>query len=90
MYPLAPLLLALALLMAGSARAAGGLSVDARFDVTGDGIVDASDWSRMDEATRKAYAYASLQALGEDPYTQVEGPITRGDRYLEGLRSVYE
>lgn len=77
-------------LCATSARAAGGLSVDAKFDLTGDGIVDASDWARMTEDARRAYADASVKALGEDPDARIEGETTRGQRYLQGLRKVYE
>jgi len=71
-------------------RAAGGLSVDAKFDLTGDGIVDAADWAKMSEEDKKAYANASVQAVGEDPDAILEGEQTRGGRYLQGLRSVYE
>ena len=70
--------------------AAGGLSVDARFDLTGDGIIDASDWGRLTEDAKKAYAYESVQALGEDPDAVLEKNMTRADRYLQGLRAVYE
>ena len=78
------------LLAATNVMAAGGLSVDASFDLTDDGIVDASDWQRMTEDTKRAYANASVKALGEDPYAVLEGQQTRGDRFLKGLRSVYE
>lgn len=71
-------------------RAAGGLSVDKKFDLTGDGIVDASDWARMTKEARRAYAYASVKALGENPDAKVDGKTTRGQRYLQGLRSVYQ
>ena len=70
--------------------AAGGLSVDAKYDLTGDGIVDAADWAKMSEEAKKAYAYESVQALGEDPDAALAGEHTRGGRYLQGLRSVYE
>ncbi|GAV20505.1 hypothetical protein MMIC_P1472 [Mariprofundus micogutta] len=70
--------------------AAGGLSVDAKFDLTGDGIIDASDWGRLTEDAKKTYAYESVQALGEDPYAILEEKLNRGDRYLQGLRAVYE
>lgn len=70
--------------------AAGGLTVDARFDLTNDGIVDASDWQRMTDDAKHAYAYESVKALGEDPYAILEAKQTRGERFLEGLRSVYE
>ncbi len=63
--------------------------VDARFDRTGDGIVDAADWRKMSAAEQRAYAWAALAALGEDPYTRIEGETTRGDRFLAGLRAVY-
>ncbi len=71
-------------------QAAGGLSVDARFDLTGDGIVDASDWVKMTEDAKQAYANASIQDLGEDPSALLEGQQSRGDRFLQGLRAVYE
>jgi hypothetical protein len=72
------------------APAAGPESPDARFDKTGDGLVDAADWARMTEAERRAYARASLQALGEDPDAPVgNGKQTRLDLYLDGLRAVY-
>jgi len=71
-------------------QAAGGLSVDARFDLTGDGIVDASDWARMTEDAKQAYANASIEDLGEDPSALLEGKQRRGERFLEGLRAVYE
>ena len=70
--------------------AAGGLSVDAAFDLTDDGIVDAADWAKMDKAARRAYAYASVQNLGGDPYTMLKGRQTRGERFLKGLNSVYK
>jgi len=71
-------------------QADDSLSVDARFDLTGDGIVDASDWAKMTEDAKKAYAKASIQALDEDPDVLLEGRQSRGERYLLGLRSVYE
>jgi len=72
------------------AWAAGGLSVDAKFDLTGDGIVDASDWAKMSEDAKQAYANESVQALGQSPEAIFEGRKTRGARYLLGLRAVYE
>jgi len=87
-------LLAVAILVAAlsvpAAQAAGGLSVDAKFDLTGDGIVDASDWAKMSEDAKRTYANESVQALGQDPHAILEGRQTRGERYLQGLRSVYE
>ncbi len=82
--------LLMACALAAPCWAAGGLSIDAGFDLTGDGIVDAADWAVMSEAQKAAYAYASVRGLGEDPYGFVEGRVSRGDRYLQGLRSVYE
>jgi len=79
-----------AFLLASNSWAAGGLGVDARFDLTNDGIVDASDWQRMTEDAKRAYANESVTALGEDPYAILEGDQTRGERFLKGLRSVYE
>ena len=83
-------LLMLLLLTPAIAGADGGLSVDASFDRTGDGIVDASDWAKMCEEEKRAYADASVKALGEDPDTLLVGGQTRGARYLQGLRAVYE
>jgi len=84
-----PLALA-ALLVAGIASAGDGMAVDARFDKTGDGLVDAADWHMMTEQERMAYAKASVKALGEDPDVMLAGGETRALRYLRGLRSVYE
>ena len=54
-YKTSLLAVALFLSLVANSRAAGGLSVDARFDLTNDGIVDASDWQRMTEdADRKS------------------------------------
>jgi len=89
-YKTSLLAVALFLSLVANSRAAGGLSVDARFDLTNDGIVDASDWQRMTEDAKRAYANESVSALGEDPYAILEGNQTRGDRFLKGLRSVYE
>lgn len=73
-----------------AAPVAGPESPDARFDKTGDGLVDAADWARMSEKEKRAYARASLEALGEDPDALVgKGKKTRLDLYLEGLRAVY-
>lgn len=80
----------LSFFLASPLWAAGGLSVDAKYDLTGDGIVDASDWGRLTEEAKKAYAYESVQALGEDPHAMLEKNRSRGDRYLQGLRTVYE
>jgi len=66
------------------------VSVDAEFDKTGDGIVDASDWGVMTELERQAYARASLKVLGEDPDVILLQGKSRVEQYLEGLRSVYE
>ncbi len=70
--------------------AAGGVDVDRNFDRTGDGLVDASDWRIMDEQTRRAYARAFLQAIGENPDAPLPDGGTRLDRYLQGLSVVYE
>ena len=85
------LFLLAAVLLAGPALADDvPSSVDARFDKTGDGLVDASDWRQMSEEEKRGYARASITALGEDPDVQLEQGKTRADRYLDGLRSVYE
>jgi len=90
MKQLFPIALLAAFFFASPLWAAGGLSVDAKFDLTGDGIIDASDWGRMTEEARKAYAYESVQSLGEDPHAILEQDRSRGDIYLQGLRAVYE
>ncbi|MDQ6959876.1 MAG: hypothetical protein Q9M27_02515 [Mariprofundaceae bacterium] len=64
-------------------------SADARFDKTGDGLVDVEDWKQMSEEEKQAYARESLRELGLDPEAGVGKGKTRADRYLEGLRSVY-
>ncbi len=66
-----------------------GAGADARFDRTGDGLVDAADWGRLTPKERRAYARACLQELGLDPDAGVGEGKTRADRYLEGLESVY-
>ncbi|MDQ6968514.1 MAG: hypothetical protein Q9M14_07525 [Mariprofundaceae bacterium] len=66
------------------------IPVDVRFDKTGDGIVDVSDWSQMSIDEQKSYARASLKALGEDPDVLLLQGKSRAEKYLEGLRSVYE
>ncbi|ATX81022.1 hypothetical protein Ga0123462_0144 [Mariprofundus ferrinatatus] len=82
---------AFACLVAGQpGQAAGGLGIDARFDLTNDGIVDASDWQRMTEDAKRAYANESVKAMGEDPHAVLEGSETRGAHFLKALRSVYE
>ena len=67
-----------------------GVAVDVRFDKTGDGIVDAADWSGMKPEERLAYARASVEALGEDPDVQLPGGKSRAEIYLDGLGDVYE
>ncbi len=64
-------------------------SADARFDKTGDGIVDAEDWQRMDAEEKRAYARESLRELGLDPVASIGNGKTRSDDFLAGLRSVY-
>lgn len=87
---LSGLALLLLLLLSLPARAGGGLVVDAEFDRTGDGIVDAADWAKMSEEEKRAYADASIRALGDDPEAILTGSQSRGERYLQGLRAVYE
>ncbi|RMH60876.1 MAG: hypothetical protein D6678_04800 [Zetaproteobacteria bacterium] len=66
------------------------VEVDVRFDKTGDGLVDASDWGRMDSSERMEYVRALLQASGSDPDARLPDGLTRAQKYLEGLRAVYE
>ncbi len=73
-----------------AAFADDGVAVDARFDKTGDGIVDAADWSEMKLEEQLAYARASVEALGENPDVQLPGGKSRAEIYLDGLREVYE
>ena len=84
------LLLAVALFVPLAAVADDVVAVDARFDKTGDGIVDAADWSGMEQGERLAYARASVEALGENPDVQLPGGKSRAEIYLDGLREVYE
>jgi len=83
-------LLVVAFALPLAAIAADGLPVDARFDKTGDKLVDASDWMLMAESDRAAYARASVQALGEDPDVVLVDGRSRAESYLAGLRAVYE
>lgn len=64
-------------------------SVDARFDKTGDHLVDVHDWKQMSLAERQAYAQASLVMLGLDPYSSGRDGTTRWQQYLDGLNKVY-
>lgn len=84
------LLLAAALLLSPALFADDGLSVDARFDKTGDRLVDASDWPKMTADEKRAYAGESLRALGEDPDIVLPEGRTRADHYLDGLKAVYD
>ncbi len=68
---------------------AENLSAEARFDKTGDGLVNAEDWKQMRDDEKRIYARDSLRELGLDPEAGIGKGKTRVDRYLEGLRSVY-
>ena len=61
------LLLAVACMQPLKATAGDELSVDARFDKTGDAMVDASDWVLMPESVRAVYARTSVPALEGGP-----------------------
>jgi len=65
-------------------------NVDAAFDKTGDKLVTQADWRKMSDAEHLAYAKASLEALGLDPYSQVSERQTRMQQYLKGLNAVYK
>jgi hypothetical protein len=84
------LMLAVAIMLPLAVFAEDAKSVDARFDKTGDGIVDAADWSNMTGDERAAYARASVEALGENPDLQLPGGRSRAEIYLDGLKAVYE
>ena len=84
------LLLVVACALPLAAIADEDLSVDARFDRTGDRLVDVSDWGLMAESERAAYARASVQALGENPDVVLVDGRSRAESYLAGLRAVYE
>lgn len=72
-----------------AALADGASSIDTRFDLTGDNIVDASDWKKMSEEAKQAYATESVRALGEDPDAVVKEGVTRSALFLKGLNAVY-
>jgi len=80
--------MAVALLFA-SPLYAENQSADAKFDKTGDGLVDAEDWKQMRDEEKQGYASDSLRELGLNPEAGVGEGKTRADRYLEGLQSVY-
>ena len=84
------MLLGLPAWAADDAGAGGRAGADARFDKTGDGVVDAEDWGKMSDAEKAAYARAALMELGLAPDAAVGGGRTRLQDYLDGLRSVYE
>ena len=84
------LLFIVAVILPALAWGDDNLSVDFKFDKTGDGIVDASDWKQMTGVEQEAYARESVQALGEDPEVLIPGGKSRALLYLEGLRAVYE
>lgn len=86
------LIFLLVMLFSGFAWSQGreGESLDAAFDKTGDGLVDAADWGKMSEEEKAAYANASIRALGEDLDTGPDNGVRRSQQYLNGLRSVYE
>jgi len=84
------LLLAVACMLPLALLADEVLSVDARFDKTGDRLVDASDWALMSESDRASYARASVQSLGENPDVVLVDGRSRAESYLAGLRAVYE
>ncbi|OIQ01463.1 MAG: hypothetical protein AUK36_10170 [Zetaproteobacteria bacterium CG2_30_59_37] len=80
-----------ALLFATQARAgdAASANADAKYDRTGDGLVNAEDWARMSEDDKHAYTRDSLLELGLAPDASVGKGRTRQLDYLEGLRAVY-
>jgi len=83
-------MLPLLFFIAGAAAiAANSLEVDARFDKTGDGIVDAADWSIMSTKEKVRYSRASIEALGEDPDVLLPDGVSRQGHYLQGLNQVY-
>ena len=64
-------------------------NADAKYDRTGDGLVDAEDWARLSADEKTAYARQSLLELGLAPDAAVGNGRTRLQDYLDGLRSVY-
>ncbi|MDQ6972189.1 MAG: hypothetical protein Q9M30_06030 [Mariprofundaceae bacterium] len=86
-----PALLVLVFLMALPAWAgdAPAVSADARYDQTGDGMVDVEDWGRLSDKQKSAYARESLTELGLAPDALAGNGHTRLQDYLDGLHSVY-
>jgi len=64
-------------------------NADAKFDRTGDGLVDAEDWLHMSQSEKTAYARDSLAELGLAPGDAAGNGRTRLQDYLDGLNSVY-
>jgi hypothetical protein len=64
-------------------------NADAKYDLTGDGLVDAEDWAKMSEQEKTAYARESLLEIGLSPDAPDGNGHTRLQDYLDGLRSVY-
>lgn len=79
----------LLLLFVFATPANANINIDARFDKTGDGIVDAADWKMLTQEEKTQYARASIQALGEDPDVRLPDGMTRQEHYLKGLNEVY-
>lgn len=77
----------LVLLMSNAVQDAS--ACDARFDKTGDRVVDASDWEQMTQGERTAYARTCVESLNMDPDAGLADGSTRVQRYLEGLKMVY-
>ncbi len=64
-------------------------NADAKYDLTGDGLVDAEDWAKMSQQQKTAYARESLLEIGLNPDAQDGNGHTLLQDYLGGLRSVY-
>ncbi len=59
------------------------------FDKNKDGIIDRTDWRKMNKDERKTYARMSLEDIGENPDAFVAKDKTREKFLLEGLEAIY-
>ncbi len=65
------------------------LDVEKRYDITGDGIVDAADWAKMNKEQRQQYVRAAVIAAGSNPDARITQGETRAQHYFRVLEHLY-
>lgn len=68
---------------------AANQEINDKFDKNKDGIIDRTDWRKMNKDERKTYARMSLEEIGENPDAFVAKDKTREAFLLEGLEAIY-